>query len=291
MFGRKESFISTLVRRLLNTSGEWLAPQAQTCICCGKQRGHHSNLYGIPNICRSCEEQIPWIQEPLCAVCGRHEICYDCSRRMSTYFVCNRSAVHYDPAMKDWLALLKYRGNERMMPLFADMLSRAYRQLCSEFDSLAQQGANCCLTYIPLSEQRLQERGFNQAEQFALGLGRKYNLPVVSLLTRTRHTDKQSYKTRSKRLEALQGVFAFDREGSRQVVGAALGSALGWANHDSVKSGAICSHLAHLESTHPSPLNVILVDDVYTTGSTLNECARIIVSEMGASVYGLTWAR
>lgn len=52
----------------------------------------------------------------------------------------------------------------------------------------------------------MQERGFNQAEQMALELGRRVGIPVVSLLKRTRHTDKQSFKKRSDRLDDLEHV-------------------------------------------------------------------------------------
>jgi ComF family protein len=114
------------------------------------------------------------------------------------------------------------------------------------------------ITFVPLSEKRELERGFNQAEQMARDLGRKLRLPVVPLLQRQRHTEKQSLKSRSSRLEDLQDVFSLIPEAPKQI---------------------------------QTPSRIYVVDDVYTTGSTLNQCAKTIRSRLDAEVYGVTWAR
>ncbi len=120
------------------------------------------------------------------------------------------------------------------------------------------------LTYVPVSEERYRERGFNQAERLAAGLGQRCRVPVYPLLKRTRHTDKQSFKKRSDRLGDLEGAFTTDPDGLQEL-----------ANR--------------FGST--APKQIYIVDDVYTTGSTLNQCARVIKSSLPAEVYGLCWAR
>ncbi|WP_274362501.1 ComF family protein [Paenibacillus thermotolerans] len=178
----------------------------------------------------------------------------------------NRSAVRYDPLMKDWLALYKYRGAEKLEPLFAAMGSYAYRQLREEL-ALDSSSAQTVISYIPLSERRLGERGFNQAERTAAAISAEHGLPLLSLLVRTRHTEKQSYKTRRERLESLEGAFAVAPEGLMRL-------------KDYLVQG---------------PVNIILADDVYTTGSTLHRCAAELLSSYGAGqrvkVYGITWFR
>lgn len=230
-----------------------LASKSETCLICEKKRSGHAWL------CQRCLTLVPWLGNPQCLICGRQERCFDCSRRKQSYFVCSRSAVRYNTEMKTWLAQYKYRQNERLAPLFIDMLSTAYMRLIKE---LAQHHQTIdCMTYIPISEERLEERGFNQSEQFARGLANQYRLPVHSLLLRKRHTHKQSYKTRNERLRDLEGVFTIDLSGLNL-----LKKSIG------VK-------------------NILLVDDVYTTGSTINECAKAIHLSYPSRIYALTWAR
>jgi len=115
------------------------------------------------------------------------------------------------------------------------------------------------VTSVPLAPERLLERGFNQAERLARRVADWYGIPYVPLLKRLRHTEKQSLKSRRGRVVDMRGNF--DVSSSISVV-----------------SG-----------------NILLVDDVYTTGSTLNECARVLrmASDEGkpVGVYGLLWAR
>jgi ComF family protein len=163
--------------------------------------------------------------------------------------------------MKELLARYKYRSDERLQQLMGRMLVHAYRLYPktggagSPFDYIS---------YVPVSSERYEERGFNQAEQMALVVAGQVNLPVVSLLARTRHTDKQSFKSRKERADNLQGAFA-------------------------VIPGRAAKLQAHAKRRD---LRILLVDDVYTTGSTLNQCALELRRELpAAQVYGLCWAR
>jgi ComF family protein len=164
--------------------------------------------------------------------------------------------------MKEWLSLFKYRGDERLLQLFAEMLMHAYRKLLEAEDGQGKRYD--CITFVPLSEERLLERGFNQAELLALELSKRVGIPVVKLLTRLRHTHKQSFKGRSERLNDLSGAFGVDMEAVGKLTMA----------------------------RRTSPIRILLLDDVYTTGSTLHQCALEIRKHSStAEVYGLTWAR
>jgi len=160
--------------------------------------------------------------------------------------------------MKDWLGRFKYRGDERLQLLFSGMFVSLFHRFLANQQWRAKDIT--LLTYVPLSSQRLEERDFNQAELFARGLGAAFRLPVVPLLERTRHTGKQSYKTREERIHDLRGVFVAEP-----------------------------SVVERLAADHH---HIIIVDDVYTTGSTMNECARVIKEATPRSrVFSLTWAR
>jgi ComF family protein len=159
--------------------------------------------------------------------------------------------------MKEWLARYKYRGDERLSGLMGDLLLHAYRLHRSSGAAAPE-----LLTFVPISETRRADRGFNQAEQMARELGKRLKLPVVPLLQRNRHTEKQSLKKRSDRVRDMRGIFTLHEEGR-------------------IALSRLKTHLP----------GIYIVDDVYTTGSTLNECAKAIRTSADARVYGLTLAR
>lgn len=249
----------------------WFSAAMTSCPTCG--RSHSSAVRNVPtpishpvprriiaSLCGSCKQEIPWIVQPLCRVCGRHERCEDCIRRKDRHYLVSRCAVRYDSLMKDWLALYKYRGSERLEPILAAMLAYAYERLCEENQLLTTKSFIPLVTSVPLAPERLQDRGFNQAERLALQLSRWYGLTYHPMLQRLRHTEKQSLKTRRNRVVDMRGNFT------------------------AVGPPALVSNRS-----------IIVVDDIYTTGSTLDECARVlkqaIHSEAQPEIYGLLWAR
>ena len=102
-----------------------------------------------------------------------------------------------------------------------------------------------CVTAVPLHQHRLHERGFNQAELVGRELAQLVGVPYCSLLARAQHTAPQaSITTRAERLQRMTGVFTL---------------------------AADPHHTAHGILDH-----VLLVDDVFTTGATLLECATVL---------------
>ncbi|WP_058300357.1 ComF family protein [Gorillibacterium timonense] len=245
----------------------WAPPREECLTCKGPTKGNGNPL----GICSTCFQAIPWITRIECPVCGRPNDCPDCRRGYARNFLLSRSAVRYDPLMKEWLAAFKYRGDERYARLLGTMLHQAYALLRS---SLPQENLRFdCITFVPVSRERLLERGFNQAEQAALQLARHLRLPVLPLLLRTHSTVKQSMKSRNARFFDLRDAFAPHEEGMAHLM-----------QKTEVRA-------AGDPSTMRSPLRILLVDDVYTTGSTMQECSTVLHKRLGAEVYGLTWAR
>lgn len=105
---------------------------------------------------------------------------------------------------------------------------------------------------IPLSEKRLRTRGFNQSEILAGGLAKHLNIAVCNnVLSRTRHTHQQSRFTKpQERAENVKGAFAVGEEWDIS----------GW--------------------------NILLVDDILTTGSTLHEAAATLFQAGASRVFG-----
>lgn len=111
------------------------------------------------------------------------------------------------------------------------------------------------LVPIPMYEPRREERGFNQAVQLADALGRTLGLPVVDRLRKTRATPPQSQLPRSRRLRNLQGVFSL-------------------TPGPSLRNGSL-----------------LLVDDIYTTGATLESAAGVLRNADAADPGALVLAR
>lgn len=284
-----------LMRRWLKITQSLLAPSASDCLICGEKSGISSEF---PGVCKSCQTSIPWIRHPRCLKCGRHVGCPDCSRSSDPVpIVCNRSAVAYTSGMREMLGQYKYRGNERLGPLLGLMLDQAYTILQAERGQMPRDGGSKqrhplipafkskrtrlwqadLLVPVPVSDSRLAERGFNQAERLADVLSRRRGVLQLPLLVRTHHTGKQSFKTRAERLADMKHAFAVNPD-------PAVDSQFAhWLEVSGQGKGAL-------------PLQIIIVDDIYTTGSTIRACAETIAGLAGsfgctAEIYSLTWAR
>ncbi len=108
------------------------------------------------------------------------------------------------------------------------------------------------ITYVPMHKNKQIARGFNQAELIANSLGKMLSMPVLGLLQKTRKTKAQMGLNKEQRLSNIQGAFtAFD-----------------------------CADK-----------NILLVDDVLTTGSTMRECAQELKKAGANKVYCLAIAK
>lgn len=113
------------------------------------------------------------------------------------------------------------------------------------------------ITAVPLHPKRLKERGFNQAELIAKHLSTLTSTPYQNLLVRTKHTKNQASITdKEHRLANLHNIFSIQET---------------FKDNSDNKS-------------------VLVIDDVTTTGATLNECAKVLKQHHFGPVIGLTIA-
>lgn len=109
---------------------------------------------------------------------------------------------------------------------------------------------------VPLHKKRFVERGFNQSEIIAQTISSILHKPIlVNILLRSRYTQKQAKLKREERLKNL--IDAFEIKNPQEIAGK----------------------------------HILLVDDVFTTGTTVNECAKVLVNSGCASVTSFSIAR
>jgi ComF family protein len=157
----------------------------------------------------------------------------------------------YDGSLKQCIASLKYSHRQDVAQLLGTELAKTWLNLVP---SLAPRGSReVVIVPIPLHESKLKQRGFNQAETLARWFCRMTHLPLhKQLLKRIDATQAQHSLNRKERFKNLSQAFDVDR---------------------------------HQRSRLAQP-TVWLVDDIFTTGATALNCARVL-RRHGVSVAGI----
>lgn len=205
-------------------------------------------------VCESCWRAIPRLTPPICDACG---LPLTPRRNQSSLSRCPRCELTPQPIAKARSAAV-YEGTIRQI-LHAlkyskrPSLARRLAGMMADAGTEVLAGADCVIP-VPLHPSRFRERGFNQAALLAGHLP----LPSADLLVRVRSTASQADLPAEARHTNVLGAFATKRGLSP------------------FSAGYRC---------------VVLVDDVATTGATLNECARVLREAGVEEVRALTVAR
>lgn len=230
-----------------------LVAGAQPCLRCG------CPVYKIP-VCNRCRNENLHPVIPLsgrCCKCGRellteHELCMECRRSPVLCFV--EKAFSLFPYVFWYRELLyewKTAGDRRLSVVFADELYR----LISGTAQLCSNGIVLPIVPVPPRPGKIQMRGWDQVRDLAVILHLRYNIPVLNLLRCVR-TVEQKHRSRTERLKGLAGTYVFDSKSLRK----------------------------------PLPSSVILLDDIMTTGATLEACATQLCALGILHIYAVTIA-
>lgn len=206
-------------------------------------------------ICVPCEKKLHFISEPRCKKCSKpieqeeKEYCSDCERK-NFHYEYGYAVWVYDSVIKKAILDFKYRHKKEYAKYFIEEVVRRY-------GNKIMQLAPDALVPVPIHKSKYRERGYNQAEILARGIGRELNIPVLpDLLIRNRKTLPQKQLNDKERLKNLQEAFEFNRI---------------------------------YDENHILKLNrLILIDDIYTTGSTIEACAGVLKQNGADSVYFVT---
>jgi predicted amidophosphoribosyltransferase len=173
-----------------------------------------------------------------------------------------RAAGYYDGALRTIIHAFKYGRHVSLAPQLGTLIRDRCRTVTS--------GADACVP-VPLHWRRHLSRGFNQAALVAEELG----MPVWYALRRRHPTHAQASLHARDRHANVTGVFEAQRWMWTQTAGT---SWLG--RHAPVRTGALVRGAT-----------LVLVDDVATTGATLEACARVLRSQGAREVRAVTIAR
>ena len=246
---------------------EQLLLPAECLLCRGLLPFRHAHLL----VCPVCRHRWRRVVPPWCRRCGQPEPHFGPCRLCAGWprpLVSARSAFWLEGGAREAIHALKYGGLPRIADDLADAMARA----------LPPPPGSAILVPVPLGPARLRTRGYNQSEELARALGRLWNVPVENLLARTRDTPTQTALTPTARLANVAEAFEM-----RNVECGMRNGRMGPRTSD----GHSAFRIPHSALTQ----TIVLIDDVFTTGSTLGECARALERAGYTDVAAVTFGR
>lgn len=235
---------------------DWLYPP-RCRACAGRILGHDAEYF-----CLACWQKIALVGHPLCNICGRPYP--DGSGSDHPCGACMLRAPHFSQA-RAWACYPRDEGFEH--PLRRVVQKYKYGRKVALGKPLGRLMADGCEEFlracsvdvivpVPLHPKRLRWRGFNQSVLLARQVSSRYGVALDPfVLRRSAATPPQTQLTEEERRRNVRGAFELNSE--RPVKGK----------------------------------TVLLVDDVYTSGATVNECSRTLRKSGAKEVFVLTLAR
>ena len=199
--------------------------------------------------CQNCQEQTRIIIPPFCELCGQpiqtNGVCKRCLNS-PPHFKATRSWAEFSGPIRDALHDIKYRKNIGLGISLSQHLVDLLKQNNWDIDLVIP---------VPLGDERILQRGYNQAALIAKPLASCLQLPYnPRTLRRIKETISQVELSLIERQKNVKGAFQAYRE-------------------------------------HIHGKSILLIDDVTTSGSTLNACSKSLIDVGARAVYGLTIAR
>ena len=195
---------------------------------------------------------LDFIFPPTCGICGKlHEgyICKTCYEQIQKYLYKNNSGnIFY---------LLQYKDviRDKMIDFKFNDKSYLYNMFCEIF----VKNKNACeflksydiIIPVPIHKKRKKSRGYNQSELIARKISNDFNIPIYTdVLMKHKNNKMQSSLNKNDRIKNIQDVYKVE-------------------NTDKIKEK-----------------NVLIIDDIYTTGLTTKECKKVL-KQAGAKQIGI----
>lgn len=210
---------------------------------------------GTLHICSTCRDRLPLVTSPLCPSCGIPYAGAGNDHRCST---CLIHPPHFDTARSRFLyegairdLIHSFKYNHRTH-LRHPLALLALEGICDFLPDATPH----LIVPVPLHRSRLRQRGFNQAVLLGRTISHKLSLPMLpDILVRSRSTEPQIELSAAERRLNVKGAFTVNRP------------------------------------DYVAGRRILLLDDVMTTGSTMDECAKVLKKAGAATVFAATIAR
>ncbi len=226
------------------------------CIVCGKYKTY---------FCESCFSKIKLIETSKCPICERPipygSICKICQKK--TYLNHLFWATDYrNPVIKKLIKTFKYRSIKELANPLSKLLIENLKKISNILNI-----SSSIIVPISLHKKKLRERGYNQSELLAKQVADyyKYQLEPEILKRKTYTLSQSQIKNHQIRKENLKNAFEIDPKFIKKCQK---------QNKNLLKNKII-----------------ILIDDVFTTGATLSEAAKILKRAGAKEIWGLVVAK
>ncbi|MFH1657337.1 MAG: phosphoribosyltransferase family protein [bacterium] len=222
----------------------------------------------FPKICLNCGKEGDYVcgecsvfigeAALICPVCNKSNFTgqrhLHCSARSGLDGLVN--IWEYEGIIKEVFKNIKYKRVSHMAPEFTAKAFEAIAKDTGRFQSFLSFlfSENTHIAYVPMYKKKEKQRGFNQAKLIAEEMGKISGKKVVSLLIKTKETSSQTKLDKEARSKNLKDAFEY------------------------------------CEKTI-LPSQIVLVDDIWTTGATMRECCRILKKAGVQKIWGFTLVR
>lgn len=203
-------------------------------------------------VCSECHKELDYLIEPVCKKCGKKVI----STEQEYCFDCS-STQHFFEQNR---GVFEYKGQIK-----SSIYNFKYKnkrknadfyidEIISKCGKWIRRCDVDCLIPIPIHESRKRQRGYNQSKILADGIAKEFNIPVYdNILSRQKKTLPQKQLNNNKRKNNLKNAFRIE------------------------------SGVKQIESKR-----IMIVDDIYTTGSTIDEAALSLKHSGAKTVFSIT---
>lgn len=217
------------------------------CPVCGRPLGYDGGQR--ERICRECMHKIKYIKEPYCIKCGKQ---ID-SEADEYCYDCKRKKHSYDRGVAVYLytdAVKQsiYRFKYKNKREYASFYAH---EAADRYEGLIAQWGIDVIIPVPMFPAKQRRRGYNQAELIARELGKCLNIPVnTEILTRSKKTIPMKELNDIERRKNVENAF-------------------------------------NIQINVVKYKKILLVDDIYTTGATIDQCSKVFKQHSAEAVYFL----
>jgi len=230
---------------------ELLYPEKNTCFICNVYDSSIDDKY----ICSDCEKKLIKIVPPLCIKCSKPiDYASDCLCPDCNVYEKSFEAAKSPFSYEGIIKECIYNFKYYNKPYFYKFFGNLLLRYMNEINYTNFD----FITSVPLHKSKMRTRGYNQSQLLAKYMSDKLSIPYADVLKRTVKTTKQSQQSKDERKKNLKGAFAIKYPHT---------------------------------NTKIKNRSVLLVDDVYTTGSTADECSNTLLNFGVSKVYVITIAR